>query len=93
MTLFGRIVGPLAKPMIYNEKPFRHHLPTDPSFIMPGEEKDFETEKQTLLVVVNNFSEKSIINETHPFFGRMTKEQWIKATWKYPDHHLQQFRP
>lgn len=79
--------------MIYNEKPFRHHLPTDPSFIMPGEEKDFETEKQTLLVVVNNFSEKSIINETHPFFGRMTKEQWIKATWKYPDHHLQQFRP
>src|SRR4051812_36198150 len=41
-TLFGRIVGPLAKPILYNEKPFKHHLPTDKSFIMTGLEKDFE---------------------------------------------------
>jgi len=90
-TLFGRIIGPLAKPMIYNEKPFKRHLPTDPSFIMLNEEKDFETEKQNLLVMVNTFSEESIVNEVHPFFGKMTKEQWSKGTWKHLDHHLQQF--
>jgi hypothetical protein len=28
-TLFGRIVGPLAKPILYNNKPFKRSLPTD----------------------------------------------------------------
>jgi len=90
-TLIGRIIGPLAKPMIYNEKPFKHHLPTDPSFIMHGQVKDFETEKNNLLAMINEFSEKSIVNEVHPFFGKMTKEQWSKGTWKHLDHHLKQF--
>jgi len=90
-TFFGRIVGPMVKSMIYNEKPFKRHLPTDPSFLMHDEEKDFETEKQGLLAMVNKFSENSIVNEVHPFFGKMTKEQWSKGTWKHLDHHLQQF--
>ena len=90
-TLFGRIVGPLAKPIIYSSKPFKHSLPTDRSFVMIGSEKDFETEKQKLLEMVSNFSEKNIVNEVHPFFGKMTKEQWSKGTYKHLDHHLQQF--
>jgi hypothetical protein len=72
-TLFGRIVGPLAKSIIYNNKPFKRSLPTDPSFVMLGNEKDFETEKQNLLEMVSNFTEKTIVNEVHPFFGKMTK--------------------
>jgi hypothetical protein len=90
-TLFGRIVGPLAKPMMYSEKPFKHNMPTDRSFIMTGQEKDFEKEKQGLVNVVSNFKEENIVNEVHPFFGRMTKEQWSKAMYKHLDHHLQQF--
>ncbi len=90
-TFFARIVGPLVKPIIYNNKPFKRHLPTDPAFVMIGNEKDFETEKQKLLRIVNNFSENSIVNEVHPFFGKMNKEQWSRGTWKHLDHHLQQF--
>jgi hypothetical protein len=90
-TLFGRIVGPLAKPVIYSNKPFKRSLPTDPSFVMIGNEKNFEVEKQKLLEMVSNFSEKNIVNEVHPFFGKMTKEQWSIGTWKHLDHHLQQF--
>jgi hypothetical protein len=90
-TLFGRIVGPLAKSIIYNNKPFKRSLPTDPSFVMLGNEKDFETEKQNLLGMVSNFTENTIVNEVHPFFGKMTKEQWSIGTWKHLDHHLQQF--
>jgi hypothetical protein len=90
-TLFGRIVGPMVKSIIYNDKPFKRSLPTDPSFVMFGSEKDFETEKQKLLVMVNNFTETAIVNETHVFFGKLTKEQWSKGTWKHLDHHLQQF--
>ncbi len=90
-TMFGRIVGPMVKSMIYNEKPFKRNLPTDPSFVMTGSERDFEIEKQRLLNIVSNFSEASIVNETHTFFGRLTKEQWSKGTWKHLDHHLCQF--
>jgi hypothetical protein len=90
-TLFGRIVGPLAKPILYSNKPFKRSLPTDPSFNMLGNEKNFETEKQKLLTMINNFSEESIVNETHTFFGKLTKEQWSIGTWKHMDHHLQQF--
>jgi hypothetical protein len=90
-TFFGRIVGPMVKSILYNDKPFKRSLPTDPSFVMTGNEKDFETEKQKLLVIVSNFSEASIVNETHTFFGKLTKEQWSKGTWKHLDHHLQQF--
>ncbi len=90
-TLFGRIVGPLVKPMMYSEKPFKHDMPTDKSFIMTGKEKDFEKEKNSFLNLVSNFKEKNVVNEVHPFFGRMTKEQWSKAMYKHIDHHLQQF--
>ena len=90
-TLFGRIVGPMAKSILYNDKPFKHHLPTDRSFVMTGQEKDFEKEKQNLIITVNNFSEQNMVDEPHPFFGKLTKEQWSKGTWKHLDHHLQQF--
>ncbi len=90
-TLFGRIVGPLAKPILYNNKPFKRSLPTDPSFVMIRNEKDFETEKQKLLEMVNNFTEANTVVEIHPFFGKLTKEQWSIGTWKHLDHHLQQF--
>lgn len=90
-TLFGRIVGPMVKSMLYNDKPFKRNLPTDPSFIMHGEEKVFETEKQKLLTMIINFSEVNMINETHPFFGKLSKEQWSRGMYKHLDHHLQQF--
>ena len=91
-TFMGRLLGPMVKPIIYNKKPFKRNLPTDPSFVMiKATDKEFEKEKQKLLDVVNNFSERTIVNEVHPFFGKMSKEQWSKGTWKHLDHHLQQF--
>jgi thiamine phosphate synthase YjbQ (UPF0047 family) len=90
-TLLGRIVGRFVKRGIYNEKPFKHNLPTDPSFVMTGHEKNFEKEKQSILVMINDFKEQNIKNAIHPFFGKLTKQQWSKAMYKHLDHHLQQF--
>jgi len=90
-SLFGKIMGPIARPMLYNHKPFRRALPTDKSFIMTGTDKVFETEKMNLLHMVQGFSESALVNEPHPFFGKLTAEQWSKGTWKHLDHHLQQF--
>jgi len=85
-----KLIGPLFKSVLYNEKPYKKSLPTDKSFVMT-EQKDFEQEKNKLLEMVNRFSESKMINEKHPAFGKLTKEQWSKATWKHLDHHLQQF--
>ncbi|MEP6596807.1 MAG: DUF1569 domain-containing protein, partial [Ginsengibacter sp.] len=90
-TLFARIVGPMVKSMIYNDKPFKRNLPTDKSFVMTSYEKDFEKEKQNLVTMINNFKEENIVNELHPFFGKLSKEQWSKGTYKHLEHHLPQF--
>jgi hypothetical protein len=86
----GFIFGPIAKKMLYNDKPFKRNLPTDKSFVM-SDEKDFEKEKRLLIGMVSNFNEGSLVDTPHPFFGKLTKEQWSKGTWKHLDHHLQQF--
>ena len=86
-----KLMVPLFKKSLYNNKPWKTGLPTDKSFIMTGETKDFETEKNKLLGLVEKFSEPTIRNTPHPVFGKMTMEQWSNATWKHLNHHLKQF--
>jgi Protein of unknown function (DUF1569) len=86
-----KLIGPMFKSLIYNDKPFKHNLGTDKSFVMVNTEKDFTIEKQKLVNMIERFNEATMIDEPHPIFGRMTKEQWSKGTWKHLDHHLQQF--
>lgn len=86
-----RFIGPLFKSKLWNETPYKQGLPTDPTFIMTGIDKEFENEKQELLNMINSFSEASVVGEKHPVFGKLTKANWSKATWKHLDHHLKQF--
>jgi hypothetical protein len=86
-----RLLGPLFKSKLWDDKPYKQGLPTDPTFVMTGAEKNFEKEKQILLDLVNRFSESTVVGERHPIFGKLTKENWSKATWKHLDHHLRQF--
>ena len=89
-TFIGILFGPMAKKILYNDKPFKRNLPTDKSFIMQ-EAKDFEQEKKKLLDMISKFTETNMIDEPHPFFGKLTKEQWSIGSWKHLDHHLNQF--
>lgn len=86
-----KLILPLFKKNLYDEKPWKQGLPTDKSFIMTGKEKDFVQEKNQLLEKIDRFTENNMINEAHPVFGKLSKEQWSKATWKHLDHHLRQF--
>ncbi len=86
-----KLILPLFKKNLYDEKPWKQGLPTDKTFIMTGLNKVFENEKNQLLDKLNRFTESNMINEKHPVFGKLTKEQWSKATWKHLDHHLRQF--
>jgi len=86
-----KLILPLFKKKLYDETPWKQGLPTDKSFVMTGLEKDFDTEKNQLLKKINQFSESAIVGEKHPVFGKLTKENWSKATWKHIDYHLKQF--
>lgn len=86
-----RLIGPLFKSKLWDQQLYKKSLPTDPTFIMTGTVKDFEKEKSALLELINRFSIENIIKDQHPIFGKLTKENWSKATWKHLDHHLKQF--
>lgn len=85
-----KLVGPLFKKQLFNEVPFKRNLPTDKSFIIANPQ-EFEKEKQNLVDMVNSFSATTMSGEPHPFFGKLSKEEWSRGTWKHLDHHLQQF--
>jgi len=89
-SFFLSLIGPLFKSQLYNDKPFKRDLPTDISFKI-GDTRDFEIEKQKLIAMIDHFSESSMSGEPHPFFGKLTKLQWSRGTWKHLDHHLAQF--
>lgn len=86
-----KLIMPLFKKKLYDNSPWKKSLPTDKTFIMTGTDKDFELEKLHVLDMVARFSEAAIVSDSHPIFGRLTKEQWSRATWKHIDHHLTQF--
>ncbi len=85
-----KLIGPFFKKLLFNEKPFKRNLGTDRSFIITDQRK-FEEEKQKLVDMINRFTEANMVDEPHPFFGKLTKEEWSKGTWKHLDHHLMQF--
>ncbi|MDX1955383.1 MAG: DUF1569 domain-containing protein [Chitinophagaceae bacterium] len=85
-----RLILPLFKKMLYDEKPYKRSLPTDKTFIIT-DPRIFEQEKKILMDMIHQFTPQNMATEVHPVFGRMTKENWSKAMWKHADHHLKQF--
>ncbi|MBV9989551.1 MAG: DUF1569 domain-containing protein [Chitinophagaceae bacterium] len=91
--LIGLLFGRIAKKKLFGDKPFKHNLPTDPSFVR-DKTHDFETEKQKLKALLKRFHEggaEAITKDPHPFFGKLSTEEWSSFSYKHLDHHLQQF--
>lgn len=91
-NMFKRILFSLFKSSLYNDKPWKHNLPTTPEFII-FDDKDFETEKTALLTEIDKFHNKKTQTEwpPHPMFGSFTSKQWGQMQYKHLDHHLTQF--
>jgi hypothetical protein len=90
--LIGFLFGKIARKQILSDKPFKKSIPTLKEFKIA--EKDFETEKNTLLSYIDRFiteGHEIITKNPHPFFGKLTLEEWDKLQWKHLDHHLRQF--
>lgn len=89
-----QLLGKMLKNKIINSPEFKKNSPTAPSFIRT-EHYDFETTKKELIEKVSKFAtegQAAIKNQTHPFFGRMTYNEWDKLQYMHLDHHLHQFK-
>jgi Protein of unknown function (DUF1569) len=87
MKLFGKML----KNKVFNSE-FKQNSPTAKEFIFT-DKYDFETSKKELIANFSKFAEgeKSIKITDHPFWGKMTYEDWDKLMYKHMDHHLRQF--
>lgn len=92
-TLIGILFGSIAKRALLKEKPFSKNLPTDKSFIV-ADSRLVEAEKANLINLINRFTATdsgAFEQANHPFFGKMTADEWGILSWKHLDHHLLQF--
>jgi hypothetical protein len=92
-SFMGYIFGNMVKKSITrDEKPFRKNSPTDKKFVV-SDERNFDEEKRKLISIIQKFNSAGPagLKENHPFFGKMTPEQWDILMWKHLDHHLRQF--
>lgn len=93
-NFFIRAIGNMVKKkLVKDDTPFKHGQPTDKSFVV-GDDRDFETEKGKLMETIDKFSamgKAGKLKDAHPFFGKLSQEEWDKLQWKHLDHHLRQF--
>jgi Protein of unknown function (DUF1569) len=89
----GRLIGSVARPIFTNEKPFSKNSPTDKKLRI-ADPRDFARERERLKQNVLEFhrgGEAKCTRHPHPFFGRLSPQDWARGMYKHLDHHLRQF--
>jgi hypothetical protein len=86
------LIKTFFKKSMYNDKPWRHSLPTVPVFKVQSD-KDFNIEITNLVHLLDELYNQKERNDwkAHPSFGDFTKDQWGQMQYKHLDHHLKQF--
>jgi hypothetical protein len=92
-VLVGILFGGFARKQLVKPEPFKRRLPTAKEFIV-ADNRDFEKERAQLTALIEKFKNagpEGLTEDPHPFFGRMTEQEWDVLQWKHLDHHLRQF--
>jgi hypothetical protein len=86
-----RILGRLLKNKAFNSD-FGKNSPTAKELKFEGT-YDFEASRKELVQSINQFTQGTQVIKVmdHPFWGKMTYEDWDKLMWRHTDHHLRQF--
>ncbi|TAE58753.1 MAG: DUF1569 domain-containing protein [Bacteroidetes bacterium] len=91
-SLLGLLFGKTIKRRFLLGKPISKNLPTDPKFVITSTDDDFETALKQVLDAVEKVSNTTVDTENpHPFFGKMTADEWGKLWYAHFHHHLTQF--
>ena len=76
--------------------PWPHGTKTMPEvdqFVGGTPPTDFETDRRQLIALTEEFTANPAIlaASRHPFFGRMSTDEWMRWAYLHMDHHLRQF--
>lgn len=92
-SFIGKLFGRMAKKKMLKQDEFSKNLPTAPTFLRK-DERDFNVEKAITISLIQRFNKDGpdvLTKDPHPFFGKLTTEEWDVLGWKHVDHHLRQF--
>ncbi|MGZ3755308.1 MAG: DUF1569 domain-containing protein [Mucilaginibacter sp.] len=91
-SFLGRLLGQMAlKGMLKDEKPMGKNAPTAAAFKISETSGDIPAEKAKWIALIENYEHYTAPEFTHWFFGKMTREQLARFTYKHADHNLRQF--
>jgi hypothetical protein len=92
-NVFGILFGKMAKKRMVSEEPFKKGLPTDPSFVVKHTPDFYATRNELKALTEKLYAtdKKELEQRKHPFFGKMTIDEWGWLSYKHFDHHLRQF--
>ena len=88
-----KILGKLLKKKVFYGGDMGKNSPTAKEFTITNH-YDLEKEKSELIANFSRFASEgksAIKTMDHPFWGKMTYEDWDALMWKHLDHHLKQF--
>jgi len=85
------ILGRLIKNKAFNND-FGKNSPTAKELKCEGS-YDFESSRKEFAENFSQFTQGTDVIKTlnHPFWGKMSYEDWDKLMWRHTDHHLRQF--
>ena len=92
-AFLGKLITPLIRGRIFGGKPFRRDAPTDPTYVVSNPQ-DFDAERSRLATLIDRVVQRGTAKTegmVHPFFGRLSGDQWGRLIHKHLDHHLRQF--
>jgi hypothetical protein len=86
-----RFLGKILKNKVFNSE-FKRNSPTAKEFVFTNH-YDLEIAKKEFIESFSQFAQgpQTIKVMNHPFWGKMTYEDWDKLMWRHVDHHLKQF--
>ena len=88
-----KLLGKMLKKKVFYGGDMGKNSPTAKEFII-NDLVDFEKGKTELIENFRRFTSEgtaAIKTINHPFWGKMTYEDWDALMWKHLDHHLKQF--
>lgn len=93
-VFMGYVLGPLVRGLaLKDDKPMHKNSPTAPSLRIT-DDRELATERARLAGLLDRFragGRAMCTDHPHPFFGRLTPDQWGVLMYKHLDHHLRQF--
>jgi hypothetical protein len=86
------LFGWMLKSIATSDTPFRHGVPTAKELAV-SEPWEFEAARRHFLESWDKVKDgpSTLRNFRHPFFGRLSADQWGILMYKHLDHHFRQF--